>query len=351
MLILSAPLSGCFRLGPERLDQDQIGFSRAFGSAEKRQTLLNVVRLRYADTPTFMQTTQVISGYQLQTNATGGFEAFPAADPSTYVNAGGSVQLQQSPTFTFQPVTGEQFADTFIRPLPPSELLPFVLSGLPIDVLFRLGVQSINALENATSFTRTANAGSPGFFLLLYDLRLLQIAGLVGVRLEHDTRAADGKDAPGAVYLLIAPTEDPALARVAGEARRLLGLPPHAHDAQVVYGRTPSRPGEVAILTRSMLSVLNQIGSQIEVPAADVAHGRTMRTIGNVGIEHRPVVVVHSGPSAPSDAFTAIEYHRTWFWIADDDFDSKVAFTTIQILLALATTSKGPGTVITIPAG
>ncbi len=261
------------------------------------------------------------------------------------------MQLQQSPTFTFQPVTGEQFADTFMRPLPPSELLPFVLSGLPIDVLFRLGVQSINALENATSFTRTANAGSPGFFLLLYDLRVLQIAGLVGVRLEHDTKGADKRQDPGAVYLLIAPTEDPALARVAGEARRLLGLSPQAHDAEVIYGRVPPHPGEIAILTRSMLSVLNQLGSQIEVPLVDVADGRTMQTIGNVGIEHRPVVVVHSGPSAPADAFTAIEYHHTWFWITDDDFDSKVAFTTVQILLALATTSKNPGTVITIPAG
>ena len=352
-LILPVLLGGCFRLGPQRLDDDQIGFSRALGTAEKRQTLLNVVRLRYADTPSFLQTTQVISGYQLQSNVSGGFQAFPISNSSTYLNGGGSLQLQQNPTFTFQPITGEQFADTFMRPLPPSELLPFLLSGLPVDVLFRLGVQSVNALSNATSFTRTTDAGSPEFFQLLYDLRLLQIAGLVSVRFQHDAKLTDKntEEIPGHVFLLIRSTRDPVLAQVADEARSLLGLASHAREAEVVYGRIPARPGEIAILTRSMLSLLNQIGAQIDVPPEDVAHGRTVPTVADVGIEHRPVVIVHSGPSAPADAYTSIEYHRTWFWIADDDFDSKLAFTVVQILLALATTSTAPGTVITIPTG
>ena len=353
LLILVVPLCGCFRIGPQRLDNDQIGFSRALGSADKRQTLLNVVRLRYADTPSFLQTTQIISGYQLQSNVNGGFEAFPATNPSTYVSGGGSLQLQQSPTFTFQPITGEQFANTFMRPFPPSELLPFLLSGLPIDVLFRLSVQSVNLLANTTSFTRTTDAGSPGFFLLLHDLRLLQIAGLVSVRLEHDSHLADKDSAKtnGRVFLLMSPTNDPVLSRAANEARLLLGLMPYAHEAEVIYGRIPARRGQIAMLTRSMLSMMNQIGSQINVPPDDVARGRTMPTVADVGIEHRPVVVVHSGGVAPNDAYTAVQYHQTWFWISDEDFDSKLAFTVVQILLALATTSVTPGTVITIPTG
>jgi hypothetical protein len=334
------------------LDDDQIGYSRSLGDGEKRQTLLNVVRLRYADTPTFLDATQVISGYQLQRNVTAGFELFPRTDPSTFVSGGGSAQLQESPTFTFQPVTGEQFAETFMRPLPPSELLPFILGGLPVDVLFRLSVQSVNALSNATSFTRDANGGSPGFFLLLHDLRLLQIAGLLGVRLEHvkGTPATKADSPLGHVFLLVSPTDDPRLRAVAGEARGLLGMKAGSRDAEVVYGRVAG-PGQVAMLTRSMLSVLNQIGSQVEVPQADVARGLTLPTVGNVGIERRPAVVVHSGRAAPRDAYVSIAYHEHWFWIASDDFDSKLAFTTVQILLALATTSTGPGTIITIPTG
>src|SRR5438874_1073285 len=174
-------LCGCFSLGNTRLYEDRLGYSRALGDAEKSDTLLNVVRLRYADTPIVLQATQVISGYQLQRNVTGGFEAFPAANLGTFLNGSASAQLQQSPTFTFQPLSGGQFA----RPLSPAELLPLAMGGLPIDVLFRLGVQSINGLSNAVALTLTGAAGSPDFFLLLQDLRRLQIAGLLSVRLEH----------------------------------------------------------------------------------------------------------------------------------------------------------------------
>jgi hypothetical protein len=112
-------LCGCFSLGSTRLYEDRLGYSRALGNAEKSDTLLNVVRLRYADTPIVLQATQVISGYQLQRNVTGGFEAFPAANPSTFLSGSASAQLQQSPTFTFQPLSGAQFAQNFIRPLAP----------------------------------------------------------------------------------------------------------------------------------------------------------------------------------------------------------------------------------------
>ena len=127
MFLACMSLSGCFNFGARWLYEDQLGYSRALGDAEKSDTLLNVVRLRYADTPIFLQATQVISGYQLQRNVTGGFEAFPAANPSTFLNGSTSSQLQQSPTFTFQPLSGAQFAQSFIRPLSPADLLPLAM--------------------------------------------------------------------------------------------------------------------------------------------------------------------------------------------------------------------------------
>jgi hypothetical protein len=54
---------------------------------------------------------------------------------------------------------------------------------------------------------------------------------------------------------------------------------------------------------------------------------------------------------APADAFTSVRYQQTWFWIDNGDFDSKLAFTVVQILLALARTANAPGAILTIPAG
>jgi hypothetical protein len=321
------------------------------GDAEKSNTLLNAVRLRYGDTPVVLQPTQVISGYQLQRNVSGGFEVFPAANPSTFLNGSASAQLQQSPTFTFQPLSGAQFAQSFIQPLSPAELLPLVMGDLPIDVLFRLSVQSINGLSNAVALTKSGAAGSPEFFLLLRDLRRLQVAGLLSVRLQHEAShvTSHSKSDPDRVYFSFAATHDPDLLPVVKEAKRLLGMPPTATEVEVVYG-VSAQPGQVAVLTRSMLGVLAQLSLQIDVPPDDVARHLTHPTVGNIGLEQRPVVIIHSGAVAPADVFTSVQYRQSWFWIAEDDFDSKLAFTVLQILLALARTEVVPGAIVTIPA-
>lgn len=362
LLLGCLPLCGCFGFGPTRLDEDQIGYSRALSSSEKRETLLNVVRLRYADAPSFLEATQVISGYQLQRNVTAGFQTFPGMGIGSFLSGGGAAQLQESPTFTFQPVTGEQFAQSFVRPLSPAELLPFALGGMPVDVLFRLGVQSVNGLQNAVPLTERGSSGTPDFFQLIHDLRVLQIAGLIGVGLvraekepeNHGSAAGQAQHASkvsGRVYLSFSASADPRFAEATADAKRLLGIPADAEEAEVVYGRMPRVPGQVALLTRSMLGVLSQVAFEVEVPVKDVDQGLTPRTGGEFATKRHPVIVVHSGTAAPAEPFVAVQYLHTWFWIDEGDFDSKLAFSVVEILLALAKTINPPGTVITIPAG
>ena len=152
------------------------------------------------------------------------------------------------------------------------------MGGLPIDVLGRLTVQSINGHSNAVALTQTGAAGSPDFFLLLQDLRRLQVAGLLGVRLQRNaaTAGTHSDSGPGHVYLSIAKASDPDLLAAVDEAKRLLGMAPSVREAEVVYGGSPE-PGHVSVLTRSILFVLGQLAIQIEVPPDDVARHRTLR--------------------------------------------------------------------------
>ena len=177
------------------------------------------------------------------------------------------------------------------------------------------------------------------------------MTGLLSVSLQHETARTTShpNSEPNRVYLSFATTRDPALLAVVDKVTRLLKLPPTVTKAEVVYG-VNAQPGQVAILTRSMLGVLAQLSLQIDVPRDDVARHLTIPTVGNIGPEHRPVVIIHSGAAAPADVFTSVQYRQTWFWIAEDDFDSKLAFTVLQILLALARTEVAPGAIVTIPA-
>lgn len=352
LVALALMQAGCASFAPTRLSEDQLGYSRALASSGKAQTLLNMVRLRYGDVPVFLNTTQVISGYQLQQNLSGGLDVFPNDTLSTYGAASAGVQLQQNPTFTFQPVTGKDLAQSVIRPLSPTELLPLTQSGIPIDILFRLAVQSVNGLQNSQMLASQDRMGDAGFFELLVLLRRLQMADLLGVRLDSGTMPMV-KDAPppgDSLILSVSDSEDAALQADVLRVRRMLGMRPGRDEARVIYGRKPERPGDVALVTRPMLGVLGQVGAEIKVSSADIENGFTVATVNDAGVLRRPAVIIQSGEAAPPDGFAQVQYRDRWYWIAADDFDSKVAFSIVQILLALAETNPAPGTVVTIPA-
>ncbi len=169
--LLALLAAGCAGVGPQRLDMDQMGYAAALGDGLKRQMLLNMVRLRYADVPAFVTASQLISGYTLQSTGQLGLNAYPSANPGNYATVSGTVQYTTRPTFTFTPVTGERFAQSYLRPLAPAELLSLAQNGAPIDLLFRIRVQSVNGLPNgATTVGGGPQDPSEGFRELMRAL-------------------------------------------------------------------------------------------------------------------------------------------------------------------------------------
>lgn len=330
--LLIPPIGGCAGIGPPVLERDHLDYAHAITDTQKQQTLMNIVRLRYADVPAFLSVNQVVSNHTLEGSATASANIFPNAKTSTFGWPTGSVRYTDNPIITFSPVTGAQLAGSLARPLTPSELFPLAQNGLPIDVLLRLGVQSIGNLRNTGRLENTyvapgSQSGSPGFFRLLAGLRTLQDNGGLSFRFSSEKSGSR-------VYLSISSGSKASLKSVVAEVRSLLGM--RAQEVEIVYGRTAFRPNQIAILTRSFLGVLAHISGQIDVPDADIEAQRTLASIRYAGGEQRPVVVVHTAQSKPSDAFATIRYRGQWFWVSDSDFDSKVAFSVVQILNAIA---------------
>lgn len=339
-------LGGCsLGVGPQRLDIDQLGYATTLGEGLKRQMLLNMVRLRYADVPAFVSVTQMISGYTLQSTAQLGLNAYTVAAPGNFVTAAGTVQYTDRPTFTFTPVTGEQFAQSYLRPLAPAELLSLAQSGAPIDLLFRIGVHSVNGLANEATRSGESQEASGGFQELMRVLVEIQHAGALGLRFE---RHGQGPGQTTKVFLLLDDSQ-PGLRSRIRDARRLLGAGPAARELEVVYGRSRIRPDQVVVLTRSMLQVLYEFGTEIEVAEADITRGETRPT--DQGDPRDRVMRIRQGSRAPADAYAAVNYRDRWFWIDSTDFRSKTAFTFAYILQVLAESGRSQvAPVVTIPA-
>ena len=348
-LLTAVALSGCGSFGTNYLRADQVDYARALGDAKKREMLAMIVGLRYGDLPSFIAVTQIIAAYQFGASAGPTMQLGDERVAGSLASATGTVSYANHPTFTYAPTTGEAYANAYIRPLPATLVLPLADSGIPIDLLLRLSTQSIGGLQNDTPLGGPQSNGSPGFFELLRVLRELQLAGKLTFRYTEDDKHV------GHTYLVMggqSGDDDSQSVADMARVRKLLNLKPGSSQYEIGYGATAGASNTVPIVTRSILGILSNLGAQIQVPQTDIASGATPPTVGLVGGETRPTVIVHVGDRAPGDAYVSVRYEGHRYWIDRTDFDSKYAFTVLQNLIALAEASENSKTpIVTIPAG
>lgn len=353
ILLLSAlAQTGCQHYGPRSIVADRLPYNDAIAVSWKEQTLLNIVKLRYLDTPFFVDVPQITSGYQIGGAATANGGVFPPVTnlASFAQQLGLTLNLQAAyqdrPTISYQPQTGSQFIRNLTQPINPGSVMFLLQSGYPADVVFGLTVESINGVDNRSVSGGQLRPVEPEFTRMVQVLRKAQISGHVGIRVEQD------KDKKDAVAFFIRDKEkiDPQLAKELAEVRKILGLDPDRRDFRVVFGATSANPNEIAILSRSVLRILSELASYVEVPVEHLASG-TALDLGELDMREKPPLHVYSGVKKPCDPFVTVCYEGHWFWIEKSDFLSKRTMAYLLVLLALSDTgAKESLPVITISA-
>ena len=340
--LLLALALGCVRVPPQSVALDRFDYGQAIADSWKRQTLANIVRLRYGDAPTFLEVTSVINSYSTAGSVSAG-AAVPESPLPNSINLGASRSWSNSPTVTYQPLTGQKFTANLLRPVPPSAVFQMVSAGWPVQVIFGTSLRSINGLSNNTFGKR----GDPGFALVLEALTRIQRSHAISIRVE------ERKEGEALAVVLRRAAVPEQVIEDSRTVRTLLGLKDDATEFSVTFGSIPRNDSEIAVETRSMLELMLELATGVDVPPADLTEGRALPGMGSPGeTPPEPLLHVRCGETAPSDAFAAVPYRNLWFWIDDTDRASKSKFTFLMILFSLAEggqTSAAP--LVTISAG
>jgi hypothetical protein len=349
--LLVSAATGCSSIGPSTVIRDRAEYGASIGESWKEQTLLNIVKLRYADFPMFMEVAQVVAGYQLQTNVAAGVIAqnylssavnVPVAVAGT---AGVGATYIDRPTVIYAPLTGNDFIKKLLTPIPPSAVLFLLQSGYPASVVMSITVDSINGLGNEVRRGAMRRPADPRFVRLNQLLQELQAANAFQVRIE---RSKDGSETSVVGFPVAG---DASVAAQAAEIRRILGISGKAPVNRVVYGGHAGTGDEIAMVTRSMLQLMLEIGALAQVPEADVAGGRAAPGAMSTGGQP-PQLNIQSGDARPRDAFVAVPYKGRWFWVSDTDHRSKIAFISVMMLFSVSEVGVRTNLpVVTVPAG
>jgi len=324
--------TSCASVGHRTLVPDQFNYGTAIATGSAEQLLMNMIRLRYDVPPVFLTVTSVISQYRRSTNVAAGVGFGSSVTGDDVGSVGVGAAWTDRPTITYAPVSGRDFARTFLTPIKPEQIFALLQSGWPADLAVRLGIVSLNGVKNEASRPARRHFADSSFWEVMEVMRRLREASALG------TRDGDGTEGGPTLFLR---THDvaPEVARDQARFRELLFLEPERSEFRLSQGLIPEDRDEIAVLTRSIRDIMVNVAWRFDVPPEHVSDGRTETTFVS---PVDPLIEVHFAESHPDEAYVAVESRGYWFYIDDRDRASKRAFSFLHLLLSL-TETPDPG--------
>ncbi len=339
-------------MGPSALHEGRRDYNLAIQRTSEEQLLLNLVRLKYRDTPVFLEISGISTQFGFSTSARAA-AAFKRFDPQDALSLEGGWGSDERPTISYTLLQGEAFAERLLSPIPLSTLLLLYHSGWSIERVMRLCVQRLNGVKNAPSASGPTPDYAPEFRTFLKvakDMRTLQRRDALTLGYHWEGK---GEAQP---VLWIAPRawDWPETRELIG----LLGLAPGRSIYPLSHDILRRDPTTLSVQTRSLLGILFYLSQGVQVPREDLERGIVTFTRDPRG---RPfdwrqvtegILAVKASRARPEGAKVAVFYRGKWFYIDDRDLNAKSTFTLLAQLFALqAGKVTGAPPLLTLPVG
>ena len=390
-------LSGC--LGPNAVRYTRMRYNEVFRDTNDEQLLINIVRLRYADSPVFVDLPNITSQFEVagQGNYLGGYGNQTPGRASLGLSG---MSARDTPTLSYHPREGREIAKALLTPMSP-DLLIVVNAGANLEQLLLFGMNDINDVTNAPQATTLVPTVPDNNALYLRGIRLLaslkerdatELA--FGTNEESETSSdpiptgsVQGRDVLNAA-------RDGYVYRASGEGQMTLlkrekGLylrihPPFVNSPEMqevarIFHLTPGRSsyrikselteevhrklsplGEDTIYMnlRSVLQIMTFLSKGVCIPEEHIVSGEAPVTPDAAGQPYDWTqitagnFVVHFQKHRPRAAEVAVQYRGYWFYIARNDVNSRAALAIIEIIFGLQESDgRNVGPLLTLPLG
>ncbi|MFT3709751.1 MAG: hypothetical protein QM817_19150 [Archangium sp.] len=391
-------LTACAGIGPGALQRTRVSYNETVKVTSEQEMLLNIVRLRYGDTPSSLAITNIAAQYEFA-GGLGGTPFFavggPTAPFSTFLpnaNLGGA----DRPTLSMTPLDDGEFARRLFTPLSLEGVVYLAKTTWPIQTVFRLYLENLNWVPNAQTASGPTPALAPppsAFNEGMAALQTLQQRGDIVFGAEAETETLGPKvttistsDLLNAAEQGIDVTSQPdgrwqltrekrhfhmrvnpsALDSAEMQTvRRVFHLKRSEHFEVTVEAGEPfgmnTKDGEdsLDVEPRSMLQALYFVSHGVNVPAEHLARGlaRTTRSADGKPFDWAPMMAglfnVKSAPDCGSEAHVSVEYGGACFFIDATDHDTRATFALLMELsrLQLSENQGARAPLLTIPVG
>ncbi len=396
--------SGC-SLGPRSLAHSRLRYNDAVKSTSEQQLLLNIVRLRYVDTPSSL----AISSIADQQEVVAGLGIVPfftsagAGDVGSYRNSilpQAQLSGASRPTLSYTPLDDEEFTRRLFSPISLEGAAYLSKTTWPISTVFRLYLENLNWVSNAETASGPTPATPPEYAVFLEGVQALQrlqdrklITLFTEEREEavsttfplNESSIADSIDSIKNDLELKSSKEGVSLIRRKNQP--VLRVDPMVGDDQdwmafcnafklnpsirtfdltaekldpFLKDMPPTGLETLDLETRSLLQVLFFVSQGVEVPREHLISGVAPRTNDFDGRNFNWQQVLGGlfhvcsvkSKKKPDCAYVAIQYKGYWYYIDERDRDTKATFALLLEVSRLeleSTKSKAP--ILTIPLG
>lgn len=385
---------GC--VGPAAVRSSRMRYNEAVRVTNDEQILTNIVRLRYADSPVFIDLPTITSQFEL---AAGGSDPGRAGSQTSFGIVG--LTGRDAPTLSYHPRQGREVSRALLSPLS-AEIYSVVTAGARLEQFLWMTLNDINDVQNAVRGTTLAPRAPDDNVRFLRGVQLLEAiddagGAEIGFATTEDPRGASdpiAADQVAGADLLAAARDgyvyrDKGVGKV-GLYKRERGLElkirspfnrsPEMQELAEIFNLTPglnrykieselkpnaessplvALPAQDTIYLnlRSMLQIMTFLSKGVCVPVDHVVDGQapTTRAADGRPFDWTSITAgrffVASQKYRPREAEVAIRYRDHWFYIRKDDVESRSTLAVLELLLTLQESDDAtPGPVLTLPA-